>query len=1507
MHILKQFFFVVAYLVGILLLLIVVLAAIIQTDFFKDRLRVLLASTLSQQINGVIQLGNIGGNFLTEITIDSLGLYYNNEPFVSTGTISISHDPFALLEKRVSIDKLVVDSLSVRFLRSTDDKWNCNEIFKTPEETTAPKPFDWTIKVENLELRNATVSLLDSLAIASPKYATSPQQFLQYHNFTVNDIELSLNAEFSDNDFEVQITSLSFYSQSPEFQLKKFKANLHASKTGLKAKNLIIQTNRSYLEIDAGIKNLDIFRGIFLEQMKNDTTYIRLKADVIDFAELKTFIEDVHFLEGAAFIDLDAAGTFGDLAIHKLDVQTYKSSLNFVGKVQNLHRPHDLSLDVYIDGSKIDPSDAAKLLPRFKMPNFSEVGQTVLFARYTGKPLDFSTVVLAEGSFGSFEIGGSLNLIAEQPTYEAKFSCVGLNLAPLTEYPDLKSSLFVRGKLEGKGFSTKTLSTNLNATVDSAVIKNYIFTRSTVNVAASSEILNLKANLHSSAMNLATRTTFNLKDFEIPRFESEFHINSLDLAKVLQDNEYQSNIAVRGTINGSGSSLDNISLQTDLILLPSRIRTHSINEEHIAFDLDQSNPNKKRLFVQSSLADIEIGGKFNFDILTSVLPVHIKNLEHSIKYHTQENDTSFKIPYTSQVGKKEYDFAFFCNVKNLELISAIWNKLPFNAYGIVQGAVRGTEKQLSLTANGAIEEFFIGNIQSGALLEKGNIYINLNNLTHPKTLENLTGSATVTIGTMIVKQTKINNSSISMGYNDSRGVLAFEGLLDSLFTISTNCILDVQPQQYAFAIPTFLFKRDTYAITNHDTIRFKLDQWGLTFTTAELKSNNDLVKFIGTISDSENTNLQITLQGFELADISHWFKDTHTQEEMRKFAGFIDANIIFSRGLRAPAFVAKVNGQNLRYKETSIGASHFTVSYTDANAIIDGKIKRSETDDSPYLSISGTIPIDLSIGAKERFPDRKQKIEIYSEGFELGLFDPLLKDVEQMSGIVTCDMQITGTPRSPEYLGAVSIRDGNFLFLPNYVHYSLSGNLEPSENRIALKNFTIKSVTEEKREAISHLSGTITIKDFKIEMIDLTITGEMVLMTAATRKRIQSMYGTLYTSTDKTGIRISGNLEQPFLNGTLYIRNANLIFPPTKEHSITPTTHLLPPPIVIDDTTKVQHKLTTLSEQFYQIADTTSISSRDAELAMVSPLLSRLQYDLNIATEGETRIRMIFSPATNEELYAELEGQVNAVNTGGTPSLYGQISVLDRSYYNFLKRFDAVGKLKFVGHWDNPELDITATYEGVHTEPEQSTTLTEQKTKERKVFVILDITGTRHQPKLNMSMKVEPEQGKEPEDWALHTKGGDIQSDAISFVLTGKFRDELTSADKENIASSWGTTAGTGFTSTFLSSILTEFLRKEFTFIRSAEIIYRGGNLQESADLRLSGVAGKGYWRFGGKIFHSLGNANVSYQLSLGEMFNAPSIKNLFVELERKVEGSDTIEEYRKLTNTARLYYRFTF
>jgi hypothetical protein len=259
---------------------------------------------------------------------------------------------------------------------------------------------------------------------------------------------------------------------------------------------------------------------------------------------------------------------------------------------------------------------------------------------------------------------------------------------------------------------------------------------------------------------------------------------------------------------------------------------------------------------------------------------------------------------------------------------------------------------------------------------------------------------------------------------------------------------------------------------------------------------------------------------------------------------------------------------------------------------------------------------------------------------------------------------------------------------------------------------------------------------------------------------------------------------------------------------------------------------------------------------------------------------------------------------GNNVRLTGTINVSEKSNYKFYKQFEASGTLKFTGSPDNPRLDIKATYMGTHYINIKSEVIPLPK---EKVVVSLAITGTRLDPKIKIGLSTIDDNGNERE------RTGDVESDAISFLLTstpgtpGKFREDLTSNDKQNIASSLGVSMGgsllSGFTNTLLSGMMLDFLRaNNINAVSNVELTYTGS----SPDLRLSGVIGDAYWTFGGQVFSDINNANISLQWSLGSIIQSQRMRNFMFELNRKADPLET-SDVRRPTSGARIYYKFAF
>jgi hypothetical protein len=357
-----------------------------------------------------------------------------------------------------------------------------------------------------------------------------------------------------------------------------------------------------------------------------------------------------------------------------------------------------------------------------------------------------------------------------------------------------------------------------------------------------------------------------------------------------------------------------------------------------------------------------------------------------------------------------------------------------------------------------------------------------------------------------------------------------------------------------------------------------------------------------------------------------------------------------------------------------------------------------------------------------------------------------------------------------------------------------------------------------------------------------------------------------------------------------------LVFPPTEEPA-RERLQVTVPVTVIDDTTRRIDPRTRSAEARYFFSSAGMARATGHDLSRVS-FMDGLRYDLDIETSGgNTQIKMIFNPLSGEELEATIDGRFSI--TGDGKRWFGDLSI-ERAYYNFLKRFNAEGTLRYRGDFADPLLDIQASYDGVRVVQDSVTQ------REEKVIVTFVIGGTRMKPTMQYRLSIDGV------DYAQYRgpKSNDLQSDAIQFVVYGSF--PLSAAERgdvpNDVRDKLGLSVLTGAAS-LLTGALSEFLRDQTGFINSVELSYGSRILGSSPDIRLSGTAWNGYWRYGGRLFDDpLNTANFSLIYSLDAVFGAPSLRNLMVELERRVETNPLGQKSDlKRVNSARVYYRFSF
>ena len=1506
---------IIGYSFGLFFFIIILLLSFTQTKLFKERLRSLLASAITTQTNSSLTLGTIRGNFLNGFTIDSLTLRTGSEPFLSTKKIAISYELFDFYRRTFTIHSLTIEQPVIRLMRGADSIWNFNKITQTSTETQTPSsPFAWKFRVERLLLTDGAFSLRDEVRLNDPEHSRGLSEQVEYHDIAIFSFSLELTAEYQRDSAHVTIKQLAFRSQHPSFILRKFSGEFGVGRSTATVRNMEIETDKSRLKLTASLGNFNPFEGIELEQLERKPVRLTLLADDINLNELKSFIAPIDFLNGSAYVDLETSGEFGNLSIDRLDLQTYSTTIKIKGTLQNLHKPNDLFMTVMMHDSRITPSDADRLLPPFHIPRFETAGVIEFSSEYVGKPLDFKARMIATGEVGSVKAEGRLNLQGKEMEYDGTFETQKLDLGRFQPQVNVQGRFTAKGEIHGSGTSLRTLASTAKVLLDSSVFGKISLTNSEIAVTVKNEHLNATLALLSPGVKTKIQANADFTHRDKAMFSGDASFSDVDLARILGDKRYSSSLNGKATIKGAGSTIEDAEGDISMALGPSTFGEHRFGNEEMSLHVAQIENGTKELSINSPVVDLHLHGKFSMVTLIDHLSSSVDATVHSIVDRLDATRTSpvgkasvrISENKTENSDNGNVDVEYDCSVKDLKSLSIFWGGTQFNGRGTVRGTMKTSGQKLFLNTTAAIEELFIGKIGQGTLMEGATLNLStehplqINGTSSTSYLPNFSAKVDFFANHILLNKTSCDSTRMTLLFRDSQGSFEAQSLIDSTINTILAGNVEAGPYHYELNLETLLLGFGSVHWQNNKQARILLDTGGVHLSNFQMARNNENLTLDASVQRNGRLAAQLRAHGMDISQLGNYVGVSELTAQGQSFTGLVDIEAVINGTTDSPQLILSANGEKLTFRDQPIGRLVGKIDYLDKLLHLDIKLEERGKDTLvvPHLKLFGTIPINLALsGNDKRFPDQPMNLQIQANDLQLGILDPIIGSVHDLKGLLNCSVLVNGSPSSPLYGGNISISGVEFVFVPNNIRYHLSGQLHADRDKIKLSNVQITNDSRDRSDGMATLAGSMTIHDFAISDFDLTANGQLLILSSASRQNVQTMHGTLFTAAGSEGLHFSGTYDHSFLTGQIFINEASLVFPPKTSATYVTGGDVINY-IVIDDTSKGSSQKKLL-EQFYSGSNTENLDTSNGFAKFEHSIWDGLKYDLRIETQGNVEIRMIFTQATNEELFAQLEGRVNLQKSESGPRMIGEIAVSERSYYNFFKRFDASGTLKFVGAPDNPELKIKATYQGVRQPPEATSDSTSQN-----VVVILDITGTRYEPNLKMSMTVD---GK---DWATEAKGGDIQSDAISFILTGKFNSDLTSREKSDIVSNIGGAAGSsllfGLPSQMLSGVLTDFLRTEFSFIRSAEVTYQGGSLQESADLRLSGEVFRAYWRFGGRIFNDIGNANVSFVVSMAEVFSAPSLRNLYLELERKVEGAEFIEQ-RKLSNAARLYYKFSF
>lgn len=1475
-------------LVAFLLFLIIIFFGFSQTKTFRNFLKDQITSSVSESVNGTLEIEDIEGSVLSSLILTNTIFLNEKDTIFQAQNLIIKTSPIHLLLKRILIREITLNNASLYLRQDQNGIWNISklakkdtlEVTKSAEPDSSPSSFPFTIQVNNIAVNNLVFIRQTYSNLNSSKY---------YKYVTTDDLILKgifldakLFANLSTSTVRLFLKNFSVEPNFQSFNLKKLSGDFELTKDHALVNNLRIVTDSSNIKFSAKIDELNLLGDVELRNFRDYPTTIGLEAYPINFSDLYTFIDAVDFLNGKVNLNLNANGYFGDFSVNKLDLAFMNSFLKLNGKVQNLHTPENLYLDVNISDSKIIESEAYLLVKGLDIPLYPNVVLDNLNAKFKGEPTRFHSEISGDINNSNVFLDLYMDIQTEQMEYDLEFDTKNLNIFPVTGF---ESSINCNGKIKGIGTDPNLMDaslelSSLNTEINNIKMDSVYFT-SIIN----SKLLDL--NLSSIINDAKTMVTgqLDLTDSGEPRYDLAGNINNLKLQNFTSDKKDSSNLNLSFLANGKNLTIDNMIGEYEITLEPSYLRDLNLSETKLSLSLLKDKEDRG-INLKSEFADFNIEGQFSLqkaiDILVyegSTISKVISNKITELNPVDKSNNLSIEsnneiIP---PIVKEELEFNYNFVFKDFELIAQFLKNDELDIIGSGEGSVKNDSLNFQISTDIAIENLLNKKNEKLVYLSEVEANLNFSRDNREVSFNKMFGTVSFE-GEKIYIGTEFNDIKADFIFNQSKLFFNTELQIGDLLTTELEGIATTNALNEKIYLSNFSLYYKNIPWINYDTCTVLFNSDGVQLSNLVLENGATVINLDGQINNDESHNFFINIESMPAEILSNYIYDDQSQP----LGGNIYLNIVSSGQLRNPAIKGDLHINNISYNNVNFGLLTANIVHSNYNSLID--IDFTDQEDKsilPLLAIDASLPLKVNyIENKNYIPeDSEIQISFRANDFNVNSLGNILPYVTNQSGRINSRINIKGTVNNLLSDGFFTLNDGRFTFRQNNLDYGLGIKVQLNDQIAMVDSISLFNRGGSQYNGNIIGNGIIQLNKFPYSNFNFTFDGDLALLGQKSKTRNSPIYGDLFVKSDKTW-KFTYNGDYSF-TGDILVERANLVYTSQANSNFGGNNSIIYK--IIEDSSKMN-----LSNQkfvrFLKEVEQNTIKLNKEEK-------SKLNLNTNIIINNIASFNFIIAPDLNQKLNVETTGQLEFKTVGNELKTQGALTLLSGSQLEFFKTFAADGKIRFENDLTDPNFDIVATYRS-EVENFENTKRTEE------VAVKLKLNTAYSKIRENLS-------GNSQNLFVYVTASNienDIpstnydQSNALTFVIFDQLNLNLNNEQKSTLGA---ITENAAFS--LLGSQLTNYLNSSLGGLIS-NIRLNKYSARDSYKLLFSGRYNNIRYSFGG----SFGSQTDYLQLSKADikveyLFNP----NFLIRLEQKSPIIKTTTEER--VQELALKYKFEF
>lgn len=1511
------------YIILLFSVLLISLVILLQTTFFKNWLLSIALNKINKELltkECYIDVGSIEGNLITHLRLNNINVIVQRDTILKIDTLDLKYSLKHIFTKELAFDVVSLSSPRVFFTKVYDRKgnqlWNYDLLLKKEEEKidTVKKEFKWDITVKKVFISGGEFYSVankqkdqERTNIKFPILDTFSTELLSLVN-----INLDAEGRYSLNNKELKLKHLSFTSNSP-IDVKNLSLNVKLVRgENTELSDFELQTQRGNINIKrATLYNFDLSTEEFdYKNLIDKNVYVNLSVNKFDFSQMVFFLPELDFIRGTYSINLLAEGLYSDLSVKTLVVNAGQTELNIAGKVKNLNDPSKLFLDVSLRNSVLNSEDPKVLLPGLALPDLSYLGSVKADIKFTGEPQNFRSQFDISTIVGDIKGSGRLDITGKYPVYQAEVETRNVNLAAIFKNDELQSRINSKFLVEGTGFDIYSMKTScIYAVTNSTIFGQQIMT-SSGKIENNGGIISCDVNYQSNSLATKFKGEIDFRNKENLKYNLTGECERLDISTITSKNTDKSNLSFLFEINGTGTGIDNLRGNYSFRFEPSYYRDYFIPRSFVSAYFEQEQDLRK-IKINSTFLDFFAEGKFTLTTLGDVITQNFNYIIEDInKRFISDSTTSVSgLAYNSTnreyIGSGEsVDFRYNLRISDFKPINLILRDSSFLFKADVEGKVVNTKNDFAFTLRGKLSDFHYRD--SNFVFKDASIGLNVSKKLKTDTTSGYNVNGNFNLSTFGIKGDNFDTVSVNILLSEELGRFYILGRKDTNLTLNVLGNLKLEDRNLSFNFDRFKFRFQNYSFMNPEplsiTYRYidSLNTRIISFDNFKLTELRQKFEITGYYAFNNNSELSISADRLVVAKLQSLYSPFIDEDNL--ISGNIRRlRLKFDGTLDNPHLYLEVNTDLLSMQKIKLGRLDAIIDYK--NELVKPEINFYNPNSEGKLAILGEMPVRnfLKPGKEETsdgFLDNNIDLQIKADNFQIKILEQFLPIVSFLQGNLFGNIDMKGKVRKPYLSGKMNIPKGSFVLDMTGMKYNFNANFGTEEQKLLIEQMNLTVPGEEEYKGV--LYGYVDLSNLKLTDLDIEIAGNFKILDKLVSKNLINIYGDLYGKTGSQPIKIRGNSNGLNMAGNITITNGKIYIPPYEKEVYN---------IYLDNFKykTVFDSLSISKDSIVFIANKLRDSVKFMEKRRIDPFdfyfypkstedgtvkgTSTFHYKIGLQTERKLFVNLVIDEKTGQEFYGNVMANLIFDNyENDSLRVRGRVDLEDNCYYRFYKNFKASGYILFNGPLINPELFIDGDYTTTVSDPNDS----------------------RYSREVEVSLKVREQTLKPKLTWAVYVNGNSVggadpTDEALSFIIFGRLKEELSAEQRINLFSNVGVNVGTSI----LSQYLTNTLQSYVPFLLSADINYQGstnGNLVTDTEIRLTAEIGGATIRFGGQVFRDISNTNFTIEYPLSRIFKLPLTNNLVVQFERIINPYSETRGFSTSSRTGGLlFYRIKF